>query len=161
MLYRLRPLVDLTWCDVPGSTIELAERHPGAELDRLTWLPTEAQPFTNDLVKIALRHGAVTASGIALDAVHTADLGRPAELRRTQQDVDDAQAKVRVSSTGQLMEQLIPGWTASGEELDAQIGTSTDEAIREAEEDLAEVLNAPERPELVEHWTRLGGRLPV
>jgi len=161
MLYRLRPLADVTWCDVPGSTIKLPERYPGAELDRLPWLVAEAQPFTNDLLKIALRHGAVTASGIALDVVHTADLRRAAELRRTQQDVDDVQAKLRASSVSQLMERLMPGWTASGEELDARVQVGTDNAIREAEEDLSEVLNAPERPELVEHWTRLSGRLPV
>ena len=161
MLYRLRPLTDVTWCDVPGSTIDLAERHPGAELDRLPWLPAEARPFSVDLLKIALRHGATTASGIALDAVHTADLGRPDELRRTHRAAEDAHAKLRASSAGQLMEQLMPGWTASGEDLDARIRTGTNNAIQEAKEDLAEVLAAPERPDLVEHWTRLGGHLPA
>jgi hypothetical protein len=48
----------------------------------------------------------------------------------------------------------------SGEKLDERLRASTEDAAREAEDDLAEVLPAPVDSALAEHWERLGGALP-
>jgi hypothetical protein len=159
MLYRLTPHNHVTWCDLPARTVlESAAKH-GVDLARLPWEPTEDRQFSQDLLRLALRHGVACSTGIVLDAVHTVDLGRADQLRILRMQADEAQAKVDESS-GALMEQLMPGWTAHGEELDERIRESSERTAREAEEDLAAELAAPVKPELIELWTRLGGQLP-
>lgn len=161
MLYRLHPPTNVTWCAVPArTTLDLVALHPGSDLDRLHWELAESRAFSADLLRIALRHGVATATGIVLDAGYTVDLGRADELRVGQQAIDEAQSAVRDGSADALMEQLLPGWSASGQELDGRVRESTENAIREAQDDLAKVLGAPERPGLVKHWTTPGGQLP-
>lgn len=159
MLYRLRPPATLAWCDLPGRyVLTLAAEH-NADLDQLAWEPTESRAFSNDLLRIALRHGVATKSGIALDVQHTLDLGRADELRVLQQATDEAQAQLRTSNV-ELMERLIPGWTAAGDELDRRVREGTERVAQEADEDLKAVLAAPVNVELATHWANLGGRLP-
>lgn len=161
MYYRLRPPSELTWIDMPMVNDELVAEH-NLDLDRLEdeWKPTEDRMFSLDLLRIALRHGVATSSGIAVHAGHTVDLGRGDELRILTQAGDEAQAAIRASASGKMMEDLIPGWTEHGLELDARIRETTERAAQEAEADLAEVLAAPVIPELAEHWRALGGTLP-
>lgn len=160
MLYRLQPPALLTWSDLPGSTVELVRKHPGADLDRLPWEPTEERGLTLDLLRIAVRHGAATTEGIVLAAEHTALLGWAYELRARQRDVDQAQAKMYDSDVMKYLEQQFPGTIASGQQLDERVRASTDRVARERDEDLTEVLAAPAQVELVEHWRRLGGHYP-
>jgi hypothetical protein len=159
MLYRLRPLATLEWSDVPGTpALEAAVRH-SADLDRLDWQPAESRVFSKDLLGIALRHGVATSSGIVLDALHAVDLGRADEIRLSQQAVDESQGRLRASH-GALMEHLMPGSNAIGKELADRVRETSDQAAREAEEDLIEVLAAPVKTELAQHWADLGGSLP-
>jgi hypothetical protein len=159
MLYRLRPTATLEWSDLPGQTaLEAADKH-GADLDRLTWQPTESRVFSNDLLCIALRYGIATASGIVLDAIHAVDLGRADEIRLSQQTLDESESKLRASQ-GALIEHLMPGSNAVGEKLAGRVHMTSGQAAREADEDLAEILAAPTKPELAQHWADLGGRLP-
>jgi hypothetical protein len=156
MLYRLRPPADLTCCAVPGVAARLAR----AELDGLPWAPAEQRAFGDDLVRIAVRHGVPSHAGIVLDVRHTLDLGRADDLRRNRLVLDEAREELRDSASMRLIEQLYPGSFEWGAHLDEQARKTIERVARKAEADLAEVLAAPARPELIEHWRRLGGRYP-
>jgi hypothetical protein len=141
------------------TTFEALVEH-GADLDQLDWEPNEDRMFSFDLLRIALRHGVPSKHGIVLDAQYALDLGRSDQLRIGQQQVDELQAQTRATS-GPLMESLIPGWTESGIELDARSRESAERIAAEADADLADVLAAPVKPELADHWRRLGGQIPA
>ncbi len=158
MLYRLSPPGEVTWSDLPTETIQLAQDNH-ADLARLLWAPTETRAFSSDLLRLALRYGVPCGDGIVVSAVDVADLGRADELRLLNRQSSDAHRELR-STNGAFMEQLSPGWTAQGEELDRRIIESTEHTAREAEADLDEQLAATPKPEVVEHWNRLGGNLP-
>lgn len=159
MLYRLRPHAPLEWSDFPGfSAFRTAIEH-SADFDRLDWLRTEERVFSADLLRIALRYGVATRTGLVLEAEHTVDLGRSDTLRVSQQQIDEAQADIRAAH-GELMESLIPGWGSYGEVLDQRVRESTEHVAQEADAELAEILEAPIKAALAGHWHRLGGDLP-
>lgn len=160
MLYRLCPPAHLTWCDMPGRAFELLHKQPEADLDRLPWTPAESRVFSDDLLRIAVRHGVASRFGIVLDVRHTVDLGRADELRAGQIGLDEAMSKLRASQSMQLLRLTFPESHASDRVIDEGIRRSTEKVAQEAEEDLAEVLEHPVQHALVEHWTRLGGRYP-
>ncbi|MFI5590884.1 hypothetical protein ACIA5G_37955 [Amycolatopsis sp. NPDC051758] len=151
MLYRLRPPGRLTWCDVPGYAVCHRDDQPPPDWERLSWLPAEARAFSNDLLRIAVRYGAQSGGGIVLDARHTEDLGRADELRCDRIAAAQAQAELRGQPVG------VPGPAARPADQEWE---RAEEAAREAEADLAELLAVPVQPHLVEHWRRLGGRYP-
>ncbi|WP_143051022.1 hypothetical protein [Amycolatopsis pretoriensis] len=138
MLYRLRPTGTLTWCDVPGYVVTRADDQPPPDWERLSWVPTETRAFSNDLLRIAVRYGARSGSGIVLDARHTEDLGKADELRCD-----------RIAAAEQSGGADDPGEWERTEALACQ-----------AEADLAALLAVPPQPHLVAHWCRLGGRYP-
>jgi hypothetical protein len=156
MLYRLHPPAAVTRCAAPGDTIRLGP----ADLDGLPWAPAEEHGFTDDLLRIAVRRGVPSGTGIVLDVRHTLDLGRAGELRRNLAALDRARAELGESASMQVVEQLYPGSFAWGAQLDDQARQTIEQVARKAEADLAGVLAAPVRPELVEHWRRLGGHYP-
>ncbi len=158
MLYRLRPPTILEWSGFPGfDTLRIALEHQ-LDFDRLDWKPTESLVFSRDLLRIAVRHGATSPTGLILDAQHAIDLGRADELRVLQMQMDTVQAERR-ANTGSRMERVLPGWTAAGEKLDADVRESTEREALGASADLEAALAAPAREELTEHWARLGGSL--
>lgn len=159
MLYRLRPSGPLEWADFPGFRLFDEAVEAGADFDRLEWQPTTDRMFSRDLLRIALRHGVTTRTGIVVSARHVVDLGRSDELRVLGMAGDEAQAELR-RSTGELMESLMPGWTEHSERLDERVRESMQLAAQEADQDLAEVLATPVRPNLAAHWQSLGGALP-
>lgn len=158
MLYRMRPHTPLDWFDLPGLKMSDFSDH-GIDPDQLDWQPTEDRMFSNDLLRIAIRHGAPSRSGLLVDVNHTHDLGRADKLRISQHAIDELQAELRAAH-GDLMERLMPGWEAQGEALDQRIRESTEESAREADETLAQVLAAPIQPQLADHWRSLGGVVP-
>lgn len=159
VLYRLRPPADLTWTDLSSSALELVHKH-GADLARLEWLPVEGREFSSDILRIALRHGTTDCSdGLVVDYQYLLDLGRSDEIRLLQHQGQELQQQIRTQS-GETMEQLMPGWTEHGDDLDRRVAESSERTAREADRELAAVLAAPIKPELVEHWRALGGQLP-
>jgi hypothetical protein len=155
MLYRLRPPDGLTWCDVPGYAVCRADDQPQPDWERLSWVPAETRAFSNDLLRIAVRYGARSGGGIVLDARHTEDLGRADELRCDRIAAAQARAELRSGAGGQPV-----GVLGSNARLEDQEWERTEEAARQAEADLAELLAVPVRVDLVAHWQRLGGRYP-
>ncbi|MEA5365027.1 hypothetical protein VA596_36220 [Amycolatopsis sp., V23-08] len=156
MLYRLHPPATVTWCAAPGGTLRLGP----AGLDALAWAPAEELGFTDDLLRIALRHGVPSGTGLVLDVRHTLDLGRADALRRNQAVLDEARAELAESESMRVVEQLYPGSYEWGAQLDERARETIENVARKAEADLTEVLAAPVRPELAEHWRRLGGHDP-
>lgn len=159
VLYRVRPDAPLEWCDFPGFSTFRTAVESGADFDRLGWQLTEARAMSADLLRIALRHGVRTTSGIVVSAEHTTELGRGDELRAYSMASSEAQAELRATH-GELLEHLLPGSTEYGEELDRRVRESTERVAREADDELAAVLAAPVQPALASHWQRLGGTLP-
>jgi hypothetical protein len=159
VLYRLSPPNRLTWADVPSrGVIELVEEN-GGDLGGLEWREVEAREFSIDLLRLAFRHGSSACrDGIVVSALHVVDLGRSDELRLLSHEGTELHAELRGQQA--FMEKVLPGWTAHGEELDRRITEGMEEAAREAEEDLAQELTAPPKPEVVAHWTALGGAVP-
>jgi hypothetical protein len=140
MFYRLRPPSDVTWCDAVSLD--------RAGLDGLPWAPAE-RVFTGDLLRIALRHGVPSPAGLVVEARHTVAPGRADD----QLVIDEAQAALRETEALRVIEQAYPGTS--------ELAGRLDEKLRQrAEAHLAELLAAPVRPELAEHWRRLGGHYP-
>lgn len=158
MLYRLRPPMVLEWSGFPGfDTFETAREHQ-LDFDRLDWKPTESLVFSQDVLRIAVRHGVTSSTGLILDAQHTIDLARADELRVLNMQMDTVQADQRAQA-GSRMERVLPGWATAGEQLDADVRKGTEREARKATADLKATLATPAREDLTQHWTRLGGSL--
>jgi hypothetical protein len=154
MLYRLRPPGRLTWCDVPGYAVCRADDQPQPDWERLSWVPAETRAFSTDLLRIAVRYGVRSGSGIVLDARHAEDLGRADELRCDLIAAAQARVELRSGAGGPVVG--VRGPDTRWEDLEWE---RTEEAARKAEADLAEILAVPVQAHLVDHWHRLGGDL--
>ena len=73
---------------------------------------------------------------------------------------ETAQLWEALAPASAVTEQLAPGCTEHGRKLDAGVDESMQRAAGEAEREVAVLLAAPVKPELVEHWKSPGGRLP-
>lgn len=155
VLYRVQPYGAVTWTDTPQTLVDLVLSEK-MDLDRLEWQAAE-QP-ARIVLDMALRYGVPTSTGLAVGMHYPGRVARPAMLRdlyrqlrehRASEAYQSAEAKVN-AVTGEE-------YAAYGRELDARVGESSARSIAEAEEEAAELYRSPVRPELVEHWTNLGG----
>jgi hypothetical protein len=158
VLYLLKPPMKLMWEDYPAEPVlTIARERNDVDLARLDWKPSE-RPLTTDGIRVALRHGVRCSTGIVVEGIHLVELSRAGELR--QLAVEGQAARAALAPHDALMEKISPGWTEHGRELDARIAATMDEAVREAQEEAAELLAAPVQPELSAHWRSLGGVVP-
>lgn len=157
MLYVIEPGGGTRWIDLPARTILEALREHNADLSRLDWQESERRA-DEDAIRLALRHGARSSRGLVIDGRLITEQGRAAEIRQAHRNAQRARAALEPHD--RVMERLFPGWIAHGQELDARVAESSEQAAREAEEDAASELASPPDPELIEHWESLGGRLP-
>lgn len=58
------------------------------------------------------------------------------------------------------MERVDPGCTVRQRDPDAGVNESVEREVQRADRDVASLLAATVRAELVEHWHSLGGQLP-
>ena len=159
MTYLVHPSGRLFWNDLPSSlTLDVAAAH-GADLALLDWKPSEYQ-VGSDAIRLALRHGLPCSTGIAMHDHLVSDLLRPTEIARTARAAQASAEKARATMPDELMEYVWPGWKRQGEELDARVAESVATSIREAEDELRDLLEAPIKPELEAHWQQLGGLVP-
>ncbi len=157
MLYLIEPNGPLKWNDLPARVVLEAARDRNVDLARLDW-PVAERPPTRDFLRVALRHGVACSVGLVVDAGDVIDLTRADELRG--HAAKTPAMRESLASADALMERLAPGWTEHGRDLDAKIVESLERAAQEADEDVAELLAAPVKPELLEHWRSLGGFVP-
>ena len=157
MFYLLRPDLTIQWIDRPVKmTLGVIEKHD-ADLGNLDWLPAERQ-FDQQTLGLALRHGIGCSKGIALPAVVLTTVDRPQNLTKAYMDVRESEAAL--AAQDEVMEKLMPGWKAHGEQLSAEVEQSSAASIRGAQAEAEALLAAEPKPELIAHWERLTG-LPV
>lgn len=159
MLYRLTPSAQVAWTNFPGGKSFRDAVELDVDFDRLEWQRSDSRAFSSDLLRIALRHGVRSGSGVILSGMHATVLGSADDIKLAQQQVDEHQAQIRQQSRAG-MESQMPGRAKADKELDDQIRASTERAAQKAEADLAKELAAPVNQVLAEHWVRLGGQLP-
>ncbi|WP_226353766.1 hypothetical protein [Pseudonocardia sp. ICBG601] len=145
---------------MPSQTIDIARAHPTADLDRLEWAPVESRPFSDDLLRLAVRQGAPTPTGIVVAMKEVANLGRAAEIRESHSKTQQALTELRRTATMQALREMFPGQEEADSAEAERIRESSERAAQEAEDDLARDLAVPARTDLVDHWRRLGGRYP-
>jgi hypothetical protein len=157
VLYLIEPNGPLKWNDLPARVVLEAARDRNVDLARLDW-PVAERPPTLDFLRVALRHGVACSVGIVVDAKDVIDLTRADDLRARAARTPEMRASLAPQDA--LMEKLLPGSAEYSRNLDAQIVESMERLAWEAEDDVAELLAAPVKPELVEHWKSLGGFVP-
>ncbi|YCK79669.1 hypothetical protein M1D89_01140 (plasmid) [Arthrobacter sp. D3-18] len=135
--------------------MEIIEEH-GGDLGKVEWLDAE-RPIDQYTVPLALRHGYACSAGVAVPAVVFTTVDRPADMAKTYQDL--LRAEAAVAGQDEIMEALMPGWKESGEKLAGEVHRSTEASIKKAQADADALLAADPKPELVEHWARLGGSI--
>jgi len=158
MLYLLEPSTRLAWTNMPTDVVKLA-REQGVDLASLDWEPSE-RVMTDDMLRIALREGVACSRGLVVSGVSLAEEGRGDEIRQAGAAARAAHEAIRPQV--EVVERAIYGKDSAAQraDLDARVAASNERAAVNADDDLREQLKQPVRNELVEHWRRLGGRVP-
>lgn len=125
-------------------------RAPDANLDGLDWKPAEDRAFSDDLLRIAVRQGIATRTGILVEVKCAANLGHADQIRISQMSADHARAALNETGSMHALHRMFPGMAEADAELDERVRESTDKIARRAERDLAEDLAAPAHAELVD-----------
>ena len=159
MLYLLEPNGRMQWTDFPASTALAVADQQGVDLGDLEWRDDTSRLMSDDAIRLALRHGRTSKRGIVIEAIHLIDLDRAEELRRSYQNVVEAQAKLPQANED-FMEAVIPGWKADGERVDREIEASTRRSIEEAEANVEQLMSAEVQPGVLEAWRAAGGFVP-
>jgi hypothetical protein len=150
----IRPGAPLQWTDTPSGTIKQLMAEHSIDLAKLDWQPANEPLADSIMLELALRHGIPCSTGIAIAPEAFLPATRLMQLLKLK-PVNSAKRP-----GGELMETLIPGWTEDRRRSDAAVNESTDRMVDEARRELEAVLAADVKPELVNHWRNLGGRLP-
>ncbi|MEU8635156.1 hypothetical protein AB0C38_23500 [Amycolatopsis sp. NPDC048633] len=159
MLYLLLPDLGMKWIDLPARMVLEGARKRKLDLGGLNWELSERRA-DDAIVGLALRSGLPCSIGVILDAGEVSVLDHPGDIRRAHAASAAAQEKLRVS-TGAMMENIMPGWTADTARLDELVAESAESAIARAEQERAELLALPIKEEVLEHWRKIGGKAPI
>lgn len=158
MLYRVHPNGASEWVDNLGSEdLELADRHEGADFDRLEWKPAD-QAFDTDRIRLALRYGRPSRVGIFVAATDLVPAYNLERLRESHAEVIAHRPKYRNELA--KLEQAVPGRLAAEDASEAAVDASTARTLERFEAELAAALAVEPRADLVEHWLRVGGIAP-
>ena len=159
MLYLLRPHQEIRWIDLLSYMHAAAAEH-GVDLDGLDWL--EDEPTTEDTtllrLRLALRHGTATRTGIVVDAGDLAAVSRGEQIRSDYGDLVATRPNYR--KTLAELEALAPGTIAEEDESDALLDADMVETLVRSDADLVTALDVAADPALVTHWRSLGGLVP-
>jgi hypothetical protein len=156
MFYLLRSDRTLQWIDYALSQWVSAVQNNDVKLDRLDWQEADPTIDRDDILSLGLRHGTACNLGLLIPGhlVNTVDKPRKlAALHRSNPLPREA-----LLENARLMEQVVPGWTASLKQDMAELGDITDRQIMLAQVEAESLLNdTPTKPELLHHWESLGG----
>lgn len=158
MMYLIEPSGKVRWTDTPQSLLLDAVKKHDADLGRWEWRDDTERTLTAELLQIALRHGVPCSLGIAIPVTAISAVEHPSKLAQTHAELKSNRGALAPSE--ELMEALAPGWKADTARLDSEIDASTAESLARFQTEADEVLAAPVKPELVDHWQHLGGFLP-
>lgn len=162
MYYLLTPPAQMLWIDLPTDALTEAARN-GTDLGALDWRDDTDKKVTPLVLRAALAHGVACSRGIAVEPYPILDVLGPDEARQLlaksqsnepiRRAMDERTAAILEAMSGQRVE----GWTKEGDRLAEKIDAAMAKHVEEREEEAAEVLAAPIKPELEEHWRALGG----
>lgn len=154
MLYLIRPTAPASWIDLPGHFLDIAVKHEAADLAVLEWKPAEELKFHPTVVRLALRHGVPCSTGIIVKGTDLVPFTWLVDL------IQLKKPRLQDLPNEELMEVLAPGWKQRSRELDERVAESMAAKVEEVREELEDELAKPVKQDLVEHWQKLGGRLP-
>jgi hypothetical protein len=159
MYYLLRPgQQSLLWTDISDSLMNGIAKRNGLNVADLRWDNVEWQqadrPFDLHTLRFALRYGIPLSQGIAVGGL---DL---VPLTHLEQLLSIKMRRQRDLPAGDLMEHLMPGWTAHGDEMDDRIEQDVLRSREEARREVEQALRLEPKPELIAHWGSFGGYLP-
>lgn len=144
--------------EIPSRMLlERLREDPTLAVERLEWFAAP-RPMDDDVLRVALSHGAGCSQGLLVYSVDLVDLEGGAEIRRNCAAFKAHQAKV--AANDDVMEELMPGWNASEVDLDRELDESMEKSAQERDQRREDLLAMPPTPELAEHWRSLGGRVP-
>ncbi|MGV8968371.1 MAG: hypothetical protein ACOH2F_19065 [Cellulomonas sp.] len=159
MLYLLRPHQGIRWIDML-SYIRAAAGERGVDLDGLDWLEDDATTEGTTLLRLrlALRHGTATRTGIVVDAGDLVALSRGEQIRSDYEDLVTTRPNYRRSLAE--LEAVMPGTIADEDESDALLDEEMVKTLADSDADLVAALDVTADPVLVNHWRSLGGLVP-
>ncbi len=154
MLYLIRPTAPPSWIDLPEHFVDVVLEHGAADLAVLEWKPAEGLKSHPAVIRLALRYGAPCSAGIVVKGTDLVSFTWLVELLQLEKP------RLQDLPSENLMEVLAPGWKQRSRELDERVAESMAAKVEEVREDLEDELAKPVKQDLVEHWQKLGGRLP-
>ena len=151
MFYLIRPDLSFGWVDYLSK--DMIAKYE-LDLEKIQWDDAERQ-FDEVTLRVAFRYGYAVSKGIAVDV---SDLA-PMEFLRTVLNIERRNAADLPGI--ELMEKLVPGWTEETRKLDERVAESHERTVERARAEFLENFAAEVKPELVEHWSQLGGPIPA
>lgn len=152
MFYLVRPDMKLQWVDLPVRLTLDAIARRGADLGQLEWLDAD-RPVDQHTLPLALRPGIACSVGIAVPAVVFTTVDRPSTIAKTYRDLRESEAAW--AAQDEVMEAVMPGWKANGQELAAEMQRSTEASLQKAQAAANALLAVDPKPELIQHWKQL------
>lgn len=151
MLLKIQPNLQVSACHFL-SRKDLAKYHDNPNFPKVFDSESHTQP--TDVLAIALRHGVATSDGLAVDAWPVLALTRPDELRKLLLEGQDLAMKLKPQTD--FIDNLV-GTPGATDDVNAKADTVMEAEISRADAEVREYLDAPIKPDLLEHWQALGG----
>lgn len=144
--------------EVPSRLLlERLREEPTLPVERLVWMAA-TRPMDEDVLRVALSHGAACTQGILVDLDDLVDLEGGNEIRRNCAEFKAHRATE--AANDDVMEELVPGWRASIPDVDRELDESMEKSAHERDQWREDLLAMPPIRELAEHWRSLGGHVP-
>ncbi|MCA1784039.1 MAG: hypothetical protein ABR500_01640 [Dermatophilaceae bacterium] len=158
MYYYLQPLRPMQAAEIRSRILlERLREDPTLPVERLAWVAA-TRAMDDDVLRVALSHGAACRQGLLVDLVDLGDLEGGDEIRRNCAEFKAQQAKV--AANDDVLEELMPGWKALVPDVDRELDESMEKSAQERDQWRQDLLAMPPIRELAEHWRSLGGRVP-
>lgn len=154
MLYKIRPRGPMQWSPLLTNFVLKVLREQDKPLSSLDWEDAETSP-TPEALKLALRYGSQAEDGLYVPMyllTYLEDVPKGEEARSTLRALQRDEIEYHRHLEKVLgVDQQIP----EREEYARQMDELSSQTVEETKARVQRLLDAPERPELVEHWKNL------
>ena len=158
MLYLIDPRGAVWSADTTLGAARARARVDGAQLDDQRWTTAQMRLSYEDYLDLALRHGLAVPHGLMLDSGFVDHALAPARLDASLRNQDELSE--RLEHVGRDTEDPSPRLPERRRVHEAGRSSLADRQSS-AEKKARDIVNAPVRRDLVDHWDRLDGVLPV